>query len=114
MPKVLLAEDDPMMVSLLETLLAIEGFEVVVLPEKEDLLENARCINPDAILLDVHFGAQNGIELLRLIRQEPDLQAVRVIMASGIDKSEECLAIGADGFLLKPYMPDDLLRKLRP
>ncbi|MEZ0396918.1 MAG: response regulator [Anaerolineales bacterium] len=114
MSKVLLAEDDPTMLSLLKTLLAIEGFEPVAILEKHgDLIENIRREQPQAILLDVNLGNRDGIEIVRQIRAVPELQSVRVIMTSGLPRAEECLAAGADDFLLKPYMPDDLINRLR-
>ena len=114
MSKVLLAEDDPTMISLLKTLLKIEGFEVVaILDQPGDLLDNMRAEKPDAVLLDVNLGDLNGVDIVRRMRQVPELQSVRVIMSSGMHKADECLAAGANDFLLKPYMPDELIRRLR-
>ena len=64
-------------------------------------------------MIDIFLGDRNGVDIVRQIRQMPDLNGIRIIMASGIDKTEECLAAGADGFLLKPYMPNELFEKLR-
>lgn len=114
MSKVLLAEDDHTMVSLLQTLLKMEGFEVVTaLDKKESFLEVVRQEKPDVILLDVHLGDRNGLDLVRDLRADEQLKDTRVVMCSGINVEAECLASGADDFLLKPYVVDDLLRKLR-
>jgi DNA-binding response OmpR family regulator len=114
MRKVLLAEDDSTMVSLLKTLLGLEGYEVTTLMDKHgDILDNIRYENPDVLLLDIHLGNQNGMDIIRQMRKSADLNKVRVIMTSGIDKTDECLAAGANGFLLKPYMPEELIQKLR-
>ncbi len=113
MSKVLLAEDDYNMVSLLKTLLKMEGFDVVTaLDKRESFLEVVRQEKPDVILLDVHLGDRNGLELVRDLRADQELKDTRVIMCSGINLETECLAGGADDFLLKPYVVDDLLRKL--
>ena len=112
--KVLLAEDDPTMIDLLKTLLKIEGFEVVtILDQPGNLLENMCKAKPDVVLMDVHLGELNGVDLVRQMRQIPELESVKVIMSSGMHKADECLAAGADDFLLKPYMPDELIRRLR-
>jgi CheY-like chemotaxis protein len=114
MTKVLLAEDDDTMVSLLTILLGLEGYQVVsVLDKAGDIHENIREEMPDVILMDVHLGNLNGLSIVRELRQQEDLKKIRVIMASGLNMRDECLAAGADEFLLKPYMPDDLLDLIR-
>jgi DNA-binding response OmpR family regulator len=114
MSKVLLADDDYTMVALLKTLLGMEGFQVATLLDQTgDILENIRSAKPDILLIDIFLGDRNGLDIVRQIRQMPDLNTLRIIMASGIDKTEECLAAGANDFLLKPYMPNELFEKLR-
>jgi CheY-like chemotaxis protein len=114
MKKVLLADDDYTMFSLLKTLLNMEGYQVTTLLDKPgDILENIRAAMPDVLLLDVYLGDRNGLDLVQQIRQTPDLKDIRIVMASGVDKTEECLAAGADVFLLKPYMPNELFDILR-
>jgi CheY-like chemotaxis protein len=114
MLKVLLAEDDTTMVALLKTLLSMEGYQVATLLDKTgDILENIRVAKPDILLIDIFLGDSNGLDIVRQIRQMPDLKDIKIVMASGIDKTEECLAAGADVFLLKPYMPNELFDILR-
>jgi len=114
MSKVLLAEDDNTMVSLLKTLLGMEGYQVTTLLDQEgDLLEIIRKEKPDILLLDVFLGERNGVDILRQVRKAPDLKSIKVVMASGVDKSNECMAAGANAFLLKPYMPEELMEILR-
>jgi CheY-like chemotaxis protein len=114
MVKILLADDDFTMVSLLKTLLGMEGYQVTTLWDKKgDILDNIRKEKPDILLIDIFLGDRNGLDIVRQIRETPDLASLRIIMASGIDKTEECLAAGADVFLLKPYLPEDLYKKLR-
>lgn len=115
MAKVLLAEDDVIMLGLLRTLLAIEGFEVAELrPDDPDVQTAILRERPDALLLDIHLPKQNGLDVLRTLRKEDATRHLRVIVASGSNREVECLSAGADGFLLKPYMPDDLIRLLQP
>jgi DNA-binding response OmpR family regulator len=114
MTTVLLADDDYTMVSLLKTLLGMEGYQVLTLLDKTgDILENIRAAKPDILLIDVYLGDRNGLDVVREIRQAPDLNSIKIVMASGIDKTEECLQAGADVFLLKPYMPNELFEILR-
>jgi len=113
MAKILLAEDDITMVSLLATLLRMEGFEVVALDIHADVPAAVQREKPDALFMDVHLGDQSGMEILESIRQNGDLADVRVVMTSGLNMREECIDRGANAFLLKPFMPDDLISLLR-
>ncbi len=113
MAKVMLAEDDLTMVSLLNTLLKMEGYEVVVIDAEADVLKTVQRDRPDLLLLDVHLSGRNGLDLLDAVRNSRPPVRVRVIMTSGMNLKEECLKRGADDFLLKPYMPDDLISMLK-
>ena len=113
MPKVLLAEDDHTMVSLLKTLLKLEGYEVVALDVNADVPAAVQHENPDALLMDVHLGKQSGMDIVQAIRKNPALADVRIVMTSGLNVKDECLKHGANHFLMKPFMPDDLLSLLK-
>jgi len=113
MSKVLLAEDDHTMVSLLTTLLKMEGYEVVVLDIYSDVPSAVSKENPDALLMDVHLGGQNGMDIVQDIRKDPANANVNVVMVSGLNMKEECLKRGANHFIMKPFMPDDLLKLLK-
>ncbi len=109
MLNVLLAEDDATMLTLLETLLKMEGFQVATIKPDEDVIATLRIMKPDTLLLDVHLGERNGLEILDLIRGDRMISNTRVVMTSGMSIGEECLRHGADDFLLKPYTPDELI-----
>jgi two-component system, OmpR family, KDP operon response regulator KdpE len=113
MPKIMLAEDDVTMLSLLRTLLRLEGFDTVTLSEQENVLDAVYREHPDVILLDVHLTQGNGVDLLREIRSDFNLHNVFVIMQSGMNLMSECKDAGADTFLLKPYMPDMLIQAIK-
>ena len=113
MAKVLLAEDDSTMVSLLKTLLNMEGFEVLALDVNSDVPSVVQREKPHALFMDVHLGGQSGMEILDTIRRQKDLSDVRIVMTSGFNVKEECISRGANAFLLKPFMPDDLIRVLK-
>ena len=113
MPKIMLAEDDQTMVTLLETLLGMEGYQVVSLDVNDDIFESVRREQPDVLLLDVHLPHANGLDVLGQVRTDDETKDLKVVMTSGLNLEEECIRSGADGFLLKPYMPDDLLDILK-
>jgi DNA-binding response OmpR family regulator len=109
----MLAEDDPTMLSLLRTLLKLEGFETVTLNEQEDIVDAIYRETPDALLLDVHLTQGNGLDFLRQMRADSRLDRLVVVMASGMNLKDECLSAGANVFLLKPFMPDALIDAIR-
>ena len=113
MAKILLAEDDLTMVSLLKTLLKMEGFEVMALDVDADIPAAVGREMPDAIFMDVHLGEQSGMNVLQAIRKNPETARVRVVMTSGLNMEQECLNLGANAFLQKPFMPDDLISVLK-
>ena len=113
MPKILLAEDDFTMVSLLKTLLKMEGYEVIALSADEDVIQAVHKVTPDILLMDVHLFSQSGLDILDELRKDPATNGIRIVMSSGASVKEECLHRGANGFLMKPYMPDDLFKLLR-
>lgn len=114
--KILLIEDDLTMQALLQTYLQFEGFEVVLQKKEgslEEVIENVRCEVPDVILLDVYMPNINGFDLLIAVRKDRELNGMCVVMSSGMDFSERCQKEGANAFILKPYMPDDLVKTIR-
>ena len=113
MAKVMLAEDDPTMVSLLKTLLKMEGFDVVALASDANVPASVVSEKPDVLFMDVHIGQQNGMDIVESLRKNPETSNLRVVMTSGLNVKEECLQRGANHFLLKPFMPDDLLSVLK-
>ena len=110
--KIMLIEDDRTMLSLLQTLLTMEGFQVVTARDEqiEQMLTHIVEEKPEVILMDVNLRHGSGMELLSAIRTNPELDDIRVVMSSGMDYKHECLQKGAQGFLMKPYMPDDLIK----
>jgi CheY-like chemotaxis protein len=112
-PKVLIIDDDTTMVSLLKTLLEMDGFAVASAKDWDDVLETIRAEEPDLILMDYFLPEVDGLELMRAIRSTPDLADTCVVMTSGMDVSEECAELGANAFLLKPYTPDQLLNVIQ-
>ena len=113
MTKVMIVDDDVTMASLLTTLLGLEGYEVVEVLPRDGVLETARREEPELVLMDVFLTGADGIELLRQMKDSPDLAHIPVVMSSGMDVSDRCLAEGAEAFLLKPYNPDQLTGILR-
>lgn len=113
MPKVMLAEDDATMVALLKILLKMEQFEVVAIQPDDDVLAAVRNEKPSLLLMDLHLGMKNGLDLLMDIRSREEFSNLPIVMASGSNSKDECLAKGANAFIMKPYMPDELISVIK-
>jgi DNA-binding response OmpR family regulator len=113
MARIAIAEDDQTMVTLLTTLLKMDGFDVRPVDADEDVSAVVEREMPDVLVLDVHLSRQNGLDILDAIRRSDIARNAHIIMISGLNMKEECMRHGADDFLLKPFMPDDLLKLLR-
>jgi DNA-binding response OmpR family regulator len=113
--KVLLIEDDKTMQSLIKTLLELEGFSPLLHLEMQmdSICQDIKTNHPDAIIMDVNLRQISGLDILARIRNCDETKNIKVIMSSGLDLGSDCMAAGADGFLQKPYMPDQLINWLK-
>jgi DNA-binding response OmpR family regulator len=109
----MIIDDDQNTVSLLKILFEMDGFEVVSFTDRKNILDDIRAAEPDLVLMDVFIFNQDGTELLKEMRSSTDLANVRVVMSSGMDLTEKCIAAGADAFLLKPYTPEMLMNVIK-
>jgi DNA-binding response OmpR family regulator len=115
MPKVMVIEDDANMFSLLQMLLEFEGYEVVLWEGGDNIRQIVDEIcqeKPELILMDVHLRHLNGFEVLSALKTKSELEEVKVLIASGVDMAKRSKEEGADGFIQKPFMPDELINEI--
>jgi len=112
-PKVFIIDDDMTMVYLLRTLLEMDGYEVAEVQDWDAIIETVQAESPDLVLMDYFLTDLDGLELLTQLRTDPMLAETRIIMSSGMDVSDQCMAAGADAFLLKPYTPEQLAEVIK-
>ena len=116
MPKkrVLLVDDDPKVLRLLEATLRLKEHAVVKNEDIAGAVEAARIDPPDLVISDTRLGGRDGYELLRQIRALPGLGTVPFIFLSSRSESAELvrsLGLGPGSFLRKPFSIDELLRR---
>jgi DNA-binding response OmpR family regulator len=111
----MLLEDDQTMLALLKTLLELEGFNVVqwIDQTQENFLSYLLDEKPDILLMDVHLRNTNGMNVVQSIRNNHEFKDLRIIMTSGMDLAEKCLSSGANAFIMKPFMPDELISAIQ-
>jgi DNA-binding response OmpR family regulator len=112
-PRVLVADDDPLIQRLVRTHLDRGGFRVLVAADGEEALDMAAAEQPDLIVLDLMLPKLDGFEVCRRIR-EFSLVPVVMLTARGdqVDKLKGFEA-GADDYLTKPFAPPELLARVR-
>ena len=113
--KILVVDDDPDIVELLEYNLKKEGYEVKTASDGHEGLQAARDFRPDLILLDIMMPRQDGIETARLIRNDNDLRDTYILFLTA--RSEEyseiaAFEVGADDYITKPIKPRALMSRI--
>jgi CheY-like chemotaxis protein len=110
---ILVIDDDQEMGRLLRTLFELEGYEVHVAAQYEDVMPSLAASCPDVVLLDVHLQGKETSGLMRQIRQDEQLSDIPVIMTSGMAIEDACLDAGATVFVPKPFLPSELTRVVK-
>ena len=116
MKKILAVDDEPNILMSIEFILEMEGYEVHTARDGDEALEVARRVRPDLILLDINMPRRDGYEVCRLLREEPEMSALKVIMLTAKGQpleKKKGLEVGADEYVTKPFGAEDLLEKIR-
>ena len=103
--KVVIVEDQPSVADLLEAMLSIDEYQVTKIHSSTGALSLIQAENPDVVLLDIMMPDVSGLEVLRFIRREPDLQNIPVVIVSAKvlpSDIREGLDAGATAYLTKP------------
>jgi len=114
--RILIAEDEPHIRRILQTLLEMSGFEVDLRHDGTDAIEAVQGNEPyDLILLDIMMPGATGLEVLEKIRQMDERKSTPVVIltAKGQDADRQAaFSLGADDFLTKPFSPKKLLARI--
>jgi DNA-binding response OmpR family regulator len=115
---VLVADDDRDTVITLAEILRGEGHEVTTALRGDEVLEVARLLRPDAIILDINMPGMSGYAVARQLREQHGGRGPFLIAISGVwTKDPEKLlglAVGFDEYLIKPCDPQKIVRLLEP
>ena len=115
-PTILIVDDEPDVVDLLEFNLRGAGFEVATAETGSQALKKARESIPDLILLDLMLPEIDGLEVCKLLRRDPQTSDVPIIMltakASELDRVLG-LELGADDYVTKPFSPRELILRVK-
>ena len=114
--KVLVVDDEPEAVELIEFNLKGAGFDVVTASDGAEALNKARRIQPSLVILDVMMPEIDGMEVCKLLRRDPATSNIPIIMltakASEVDRVLG-LELGADDYVVKPFSPRELVLRVK-
>jgi DNA-binding response OmpR family regulator len=116
MARVLIADDDALLRGLLQHKLSADGHLVLVAEHGGEVLDLVRDQRPDLVVLDAMMPVMDGFEVLRRLKADPDAASVPVIMLTALRREADVvggLQLGAADYLVKPFIPDELLERVR-
>lgn len=111
-PKVLIADDEPNIVTALEYLLRNSGYEVRVAANGEEALAQVESFLPDVVLMDIMMPLKSGYEVCQRMRERPEWNHIKIVMVSAKGRDAEVtkgLSLGADLYVVKPFSSRELV-----
>ncbi len=115
-PTILLADDEPVNLSLIKRRLEGEGYAVITAKDGRAAVERARASVPDLIILDVMMPVMDGLQACRLLKELPATRDIPVIFLSALDDIEtkvSGLSLGANDYISKPFKAEELIARVR-
>jgi adenylate cyclase len=112
--RILVVDDVPQNVRLLEAVLAPRGYDVVSATDGDSALGLVESSKPDLVLLDVMMPEPDGYEVCRRLREDAETAVLPVIMVTAsTDEKTKAIEVGADDLIAKPFNHDELLARVR-
>jgi DNA-binding response OmpR family regulator len=115
-PRILIADDNPQGVELLEAYFSDSEYEIRTAADGEETLHVVATWQPDLILLDIMMPKISGFEVCKRLRAQPATHDTAVLMVTALDQPtdwERAVEVGADDFLTKPINKTELLLRVR-
>ncbi len=114
--RILVADDDPVILRLIEINLSLEGFEVVLADRGEDAIAKARAMQPDLLLLDVMMPGMTGWECARRLKGDDETADIPIVFLSARTQEEDVRRgeeLGVAAYVTKPFDPAELVETIR-
>ena len=104
--RVLLAEDHPGTIEVMQLELEVLGYDVTVAQDGQEAVQKATAEPPDVIVMDMLMPKMDGFQAARSIRQNPKTKDIPILAATALARPgdrEKCLESGCDGYIAKPF-----------
>jgi DNA-binding response OmpR family regulator len=109
------ADDDPLLRTLIEHKLSAAGHDVLVAADGNEALDIAARERPDVVVLDAMMPLRDGIDVLRTLKHDPELNLTPVVMLTARRREDDivgALRLGAADYVTKPFMPEELVARI--
>lgn len=113
MMKILIADDDPQLLRALRITLTAKGYEIITAADGEEAISLAADERPDVLLLDLGMPRFDGLDVIHAIRGWSDAPILVVSGRTGAGDKVEALDAGADDYVTKPFLVEELLARIR-
>jgi DNA-binding response OmpR family regulator len=110
--KVLIADDEPNIVTALEFLLKRAGYEVRTATNGEEALALVESFVPDLVLIDIMMPGKSGYEVCQRMRERPEWRQIKIVMVTAKGREAEVskgMSLGADLYVTKPFSTQELI-----
>lgn len=114
--QILIADDDPIILNFLSSLLKDKGYRVITAEDGERALEMARLYHPDVVVTDIVMPYRDGFDLIKVMRKELKLRDIPIVILSMKDKEDDIvkgLEEGADDYVIKPFNALELVARIK-
>ncbi|MES2003682.1 MAG: response regulator transcription factor [Bacteroidota bacterium] len=113
--KILVAEDEPMLLKTIELKLRKEGYEVIATADGRDAIAKIAEAEPDMVLTDIMMPYASGLEIVSIVKQ-PGKKRIPVIILSAMEQEKvvmEAFELGADDYITKPFSLNELVIRVK-
>jgi two-component system alkaline phosphatase synthesis response regulator PhoP len=114
--RIVIADDEPNLVIPLEYMLQREGYEVTVARDGQQALDAIARVRPHLVLLDVMMPRKSGFDVCQTLRADEANRDLKILLLTARGRDDDLakgLALGADAYVIKPFSPKELMRKVR-
>jgi DNA-binding response OmpR family regulator len=110
MPKILVAEDEPMLLKTIELKLKKDGYDVITTQDGREALTKIDELNPDLVISDIMMPYASGLEITALLKKKEG-KSIPIIILSAMEQEKvvmEAFELGADDYITKPFSLNEL------
>jgi len=113
--RILIVDDEEQILLLLKTILNVYGYDSIEVLSPKETFAKVKAERPDLIILDIAMPEMDGYQVCKQIKSDPSSKNIPVVMITALALEQDrkyALEAGADGFILKPFDPRDVIAEI--